>query len=173
MSRSTCSPIGAERRSARQTVLIFELLVWTHSYATFPSWNCDRGAELDLETVLQNLLQAMNRSLANVILGGYSITRKEVAEQAEALEHQTTDIAGAADAITNARSVIIVPGYGLAVASAQYAIADLVKTLTSKDIKVRLAAFICCYAWLAPLFETCMGWLGGVSEVWRIRHAAS
>ena len=82
----------------------------------------------------------MNRSLANVILGGYSITRKEVEEQGEALEHQTTDIAGAVDAITNARSVIIVPGYGLAVASAQYAIADLVKTLTSKDIKVRLAA---------------------------------
>lgn len=80
----------------------------------------------------------MNRSLANVILGGYSITRKEVEEQGEALEHQTTDIAGAVDAITNARSVIIVPGYGLAVASAQYAIADLVKTLTSKDIKVRL-----------------------------------
>lgn len=84
----------------------------------------------------------MNRSLANVILGGYSITRKEVEEQGEALEHQTTDIAGAVDAITNARSVIIVPGYGLAVASAQYAIADLVKTLTSKDIKVRLVAVL-------------------------------
>ncbi|KAL3148921.1 hypothetical protein ABBQ32_001788 [Trebouxia sp. C0010 RCD-2024] len=83
------------------------------------------------------MCKAMNRSLANVILGGYSITRKEVEEQGEALEHQTTDIAGAVDAITNARSVIIVPGYGLAVASAQYAIADLVKTLTSKDIKVR------------------------------------
>ncbi len=83
------------------------------------------------------LLQAMNRSLANVILGGYSITAKEVAEKGEAQSHQETDISGAVDAITNARSVIIVPGYGLAVASAQYAIADLVKTLTSKDIKVR------------------------------------
>ncbi len=81
----------------------------------------------------------MNRSLANVILGGYSITAKEVAEKGEALSHQETDISGAVDAITNARSVIIVPGYGLAVASAQYAIADLVKTLTSKDIKVRSA----------------------------------
>ena len=81
----------------------------------------------------------MNRSLANVILGGYSITAKEVAEKGEALSHQETDISGAVDAITNARSVIIVPGYGLAVASAQYAIADLVKTLTSRDIKVRSA----------------------------------
>ena len=79
----------------------------------------------------------MNRSLANVILGGYSITAKEVEEKGEALQHQETDIAGAVDSVTNARSVIIVPGYGLAVASAQYAIAELVKTLTSKGIKVR------------------------------------
>ena len=100
----------------------------------------------------------MNRSLANVILGGYSITRKEVEEQGEALEHQTTDIAGAVDAITNARSVIIVPGYGLAVASAQYAIADLVKTLTSKDIKVRLAAVAaCCECTLCRLYERGFG----------------
>lgn len=98
------------------------------------------------DALFLNLAQAMNRSLANVILGGYSITRKEVEEQGEALEHQTTDIAGAVDAITNARSVIIVPGYGLAVASAQYAIADLVKTLTSKDIKIRLAAITACCA---------------------------
>ena len=98
----------------------------------------------------------MNRSLANVILGGYSITRKEVEEQGEALEHQTTDIAGAVDAITNARSVIIVPGYGLAVASAQYAIADLVKTLTSKDIKVRsAAATACCVG------RPCVGFMQG------------
>lgn len=82
-------------------------------------------------------VQAMNRSLANVILGGYSITAKEVAEKGEALQHQETDIAGAVDAVTSARQVIIVPGYGLAVASAQYAIAELVKTLTSKGIKVR------------------------------------
>lgn len=95
----------------------------------------------------------MNRSLANVILGGYSITRKEVEEQGEALEHQETDINGAVDAITNARSVIIVPGYGLAVASAQYAIADLVKTLTSKDIKVRWAA---CLLFILPVFMACL-----------------
>ena len=105
----------------------------------------------------------MNRSLANVILGGYSITRKEVEEQAEALEHQTTDIDGAVDAITNARSVIIVPGYGLAVASAQYAIADLVKTLTSKDIKVRWAAVsACCTHTLCGVCDGGGGVTGGV-----------
>ena len=90
------------------------------------------GNDMQLE-----LLQAMNRSLANVILGGYTITAKEVEEKGEALQHQETDINGAVDSITNARSIVIVPGYGLAVASAQYAIADLVKTLTSKDIKIR------------------------------------
>lgn len=84
-------------------------------------------------------MQAMNRSLANVILGGYAISAKEVAEKGEALQHQETDIAGAVESVTSARSVIIVPGYGLAVASAQYAIAELVKTLTSKGIKVRWA----------------------------------
>lgn len=110
----------------------------------------------------------MNRSLANVILGGYSITRKEVEEQAEALEHQTTDIDGAVDAITNARSVIIVPGYGLAVASAQYAIADLVKTLTSKDIKVRWAAFTACCVHTLEVVCMCVG---GVAEAWRSMNA--
>ena len=50
---------------------------------------------------------------------------------------QETDVVGAVDAITTAKEVIIVPGYGLAVANAQYAIADLVKVLRSKGINVR------------------------------------
>lgn len=41
------------------------------------------------------------------------------------------------DALLDAESVIITPGYGLAVAKAQYAIADIVKALTAKGIKVR------------------------------------
>ena len=101
------------------------------------------------------VLQAMNRSLANVILGGYAITKKEVEEKGEALSHQETDVHGAVDAITNARSVIIVPGYGLAVASAQYAIADLVKTLTSKDIKVRSAHALAAHALAAHASASC------------------
>ena len=43
------------------------------------------------------------------------------------------------DALVNARSVVIVPGYGLAVSGGQYDIAELVKILTSKGIKVRCA----------------------------------
>jgi H+-translocating NAD(P) transhydrogenase len=41
------------------------------------------------------------------------------------------------DALLEAETVIITPGYGLAVAKAQYAIADIVKALTSRGVKVR------------------------------------
>lgn len=77
----------------------------------------------------------MNRSLANVILGGYGTTSGK-AMKVEGT-HTETDAASAVDALTSARSVVIVPGYGLAVANAQYAIADLVKTLRSKGIDVK------------------------------------
>lgn len=89
------------------------------------------------------MCKAMNRSLPNVIFGGYgtSATQKKggKADQggaAESLTHQETDVLGAVDALTQAKKVLIVPGYGLAVANAQYAIADLVKTLKSKGIEV-------------------------------------
>ena len=49
----------------------------------------------------------MNRSLANVILGGYSTT-VTAQVKGEALQHQEVDVAVAVDALTNARSIIIV-----------------------------------------------------------------
>ena len=51
--------------------------------------------------------------------------------------HTETDVPTVVDALVNARSVIIVPGYGLAVSAGQYDIAELVKLLTSKGIQVR------------------------------------
>lgn len=51
--------------------------------------------------------------------------------------HTEVDVMGTVDALTSARKVIIVPGYGLAVAGAQYAIADLVKTLRANGIDVK------------------------------------
>jgi NAD(P) transhydrogenase len=89
------------------------------------------------------MCRAMNRSLANVILGGYAAKApaKAVAgggaAAAEAPVAVEVDVAGAADALAAAKSVLIVPGYGLAVAGAQYAIADLVKTLAAKGIAVK------------------------------------
>ena len=53
--------------------------------------------------------------------------------------HTETDVPTVVDALVNARSVVIVPGYGLAVSGGQYDIAELVKILTSKGIKVRCA----------------------------------
>ncbi|KAK9824598.1 hypothetical protein WJX72_011597 [[Myrmecia] bisecta] len=83
------------------------------------------------------MCKAMNRSLANVILGGYG-TSTQSAMKVEGT-HTETDAATVVDSLTSARTVVIVPGYGLAVAGAQYAIADLVKTLRAKGITVKFA----------------------------------
>lgn len=80
----------------------------------------------------------MNRSLANVILGGYeqkAVTKKEGDEEVKT--HTEIDTASVAEALVNAKEVIIVPGYGLAVANAQYAIAELSKMLNDKGVRVR------------------------------------
>ncbi|KAI3433374.1 hypothetical protein D9Q98_003191 [Chlorella vulgaris] len=82
------------------------------------------------------MCKAMNRSLANVILGGYGTGPSGPAAKIEGT-HTEIDIVGAAEAITQAKKVLIVPGYGLAVANAQYAIADLVKALRKKNIAVK------------------------------------
>lgn len=49
----------------------------------------------------------------------------------------TINVDEAVDQIVNAKSIIIVPGYGLAVAKAQYAIAELTKSLRDHGIQVR------------------------------------
>ena len=86
------------------------------------------------------MCKAMNRSLANVILGGYQTaapTANDDTGTPEKLPHTETDVPGALDAITMAKEVVIVPGYGLAVANAQYAIAELCKTLIANGVNVR------------------------------------
>lgn len=87
------------------------------------------------------MCQAMNRSLSNVVLGGYGIsTKKKDVGDGPALEHSEVDVGTVADALTMAKKVTIVPGYGLAVANAQYAIADMVKTLRTKgNVDVQFA----------------------------------
>lgn len=67
------------------------------------------------------MCKAMNRSLANVIFGGYAVKAPSASADAseEARVHQEIDVPGATDALTTAKSVLIVPGYGLAVANAQ------------------------------------------------------
>lgn len=87
------------------------------------------------------MCQAMNRSLSNVILGGYATKVKAKSlDDGPVLEHAEVDVATVADALVMAKKITIVPGYGLAVANAQYAIAEMVKTLKEKgDIDVQFA----------------------------------
>ncbi|GLI60330.1 hypothetical protein VaNZ11_002448 [Volvox africanus] len=80
---------------------------------------------------------AMNRSLPNVILGGYDTVAKTSDKKAVVGQHQEIDVGGAAEALTSASKVIIVPGYGMAVANAQYPVAELAKHLTDKGIQVK------------------------------------
>jgi len=84
---------------------------------------------------------AMNRSLTNVIFGGMgtNTTKKAAGEKKDKvqLEATVTDVDAVADLLTAAKSVIIVPGYGVAVAKAQYDIAELVSTLRDNNISVR------------------------------------
>jgi H+-translocating NAD(P) transhydrogenase subunit beta len=86
------------------------------------------------------MCKAMNRAFLNVILGGFGGGEGEVAADSGV---QKTYRSGSADdaafMMGNADSVIIVPGYGLAVARAQHAINEMSKMLTEKGIKVRYA----------------------------------
>ncbi|KAK1760133.1 PNTB-domain-containing protein [Echria macrotheca] len=80
---------------------------------------------------------AMNRSLTNVLFGGIAApTASEYKIEGSVTQ---TNVEDTAEALTNAESVIIVVGYGMAVAKAQYAISDITQMLRSKGIKVRFA----------------------------------
>jgi NAD(P) transhydrogenase subunit beta len=83
------------------------------------------------------MCKAMNRSFISVILGGFG---NEVAAQSgdqELGEYFETSALEAADSLNAAKNVIIVPGYGMAVAQAQYPVAELTKRLRSKGKNVR------------------------------------
>ncbi|KAG8847075.1 hypothetical protein FRB91_000222 [Serendipita sp. 411] len=81
------------------------------------------------------MCRAMNRSLTNVLFGGIAAPA-EAAKKLEGVVTKTS-VEETVDALLDAETVIITPGYGLAVAKAQYAIADIVKALVAKGIKVR------------------------------------
>ncbi|KAM7216457.1 putative NAD(P) transhydrogenase mitochondrial precursor [Rhypophila decipiens] len=80
---------------------------------------------------------AMNRSLVNVLFGGIAApTTSEYKIEGSVTQ---TNVEDTAEMLTNAESVIIIVGYGMAVAKAQYAISDITQMLRSKGIKVRFA----------------------------------
>jgi NAD(P) transhydrogenase subunit beta len=85
------------------------------------------------------MCKAMNRSFVSVILGGFGTETPAAAAggPAEPGTYRETTALEVADRLTAARSVIVVPGYGMAVAKAQYPVADLVSRLTARGTTVR------------------------------------
>jgi NAD(P) transhydrogenase subunit beta len=88
------------------------------------------------------MCKAMNRSFFNVILGGFGGDAAAGAASGGKQEQRPVKSGSADDAsflMGNAETVIIVPGYGLAVARAQHALKELVEKLTHKGVTVKYA----------------------------------
>ncbi|KAI0819108.1 PNTB-domain-containing protein [Irpex lacteus] len=81
---------------------------------------------------------AMNRSLTNVLFGGIGTQATQSDYKIEGQITKTT-VDETVDALSNADNVILVVGYGMAVAKAQFAIAEIVSTLRSRGVNVRFA----------------------------------
>ena len=87
------------------------------------------------------MCKGMNRSFLNVILGGFG-TDSSSTNSKEKKEYKPVKSGNAEDAaflMKNASSVIIVPGYGMAVAQAQHALREMVDKLKKNDVKVSYA----------------------------------
>ncbi|MFM8926706.1 MAG: Re/Si-specific NAD(P)(+) transhydrogenase subunit beta [Rhodoluna sp.] len=82
------------------------------------------------------MCKAMNRSFISVIAGGFGI-EAPTAKDEELGEYRELDAASVAELLKNASSVIITPGYGMAVAQAQYPVAELASKLKDRGVKVR------------------------------------
>jgi len=93
--------------------------------------------------ILTNIMcKAMNRSLLNVVMGGWASAGAE-GPAAESKAHKGTaksiDSEELAMLLESVSSVVIVPGYGMAVGQAQHAVRDLMNVLEKKGINVRFA----------------------------------
>lgn len=88
------------------------------------------------------MCRGMNRSFVSVMLGGFgteSGSSAAAGAAAPAGEVRSVDASGGAEMLINANKVIIVPGYGLAVAQAQHSLAEVVKILKEKNVDVKFA----------------------------------
>ena len=87
------------------------------------------------------MCKAMNRSFISVILGGFGADNSSdnTNEKKDQKPVKSGNAEDAAFLMKNASSVIIVPGYGMAVAQAQHALREMVDTLKKNDIKVTYA----------------------------------
>src|SRR6476646_4180728 len=81
------------------------------------------------------MCKAMNRSFISVIAGGFGIEAK--ADDTDYGDYREINANDAADLLHDASSVIITPGYGMAVAQAQYPVAELTRKLRERGVEVR------------------------------------
>ena len=86
------------------------------------------------------MCKAMNRSLSNVIFGGFG-TAGGSSTTASEIEGSITETSAdeVAEELKEAKEGMIVPGYGMAVAQAQHVVKDITETLRGKDVNVRFA----------------------------------
>ena len=85
------------------------------------------------------MCKGMNRSFFNVILGGFGATNNAGSTNIEKRPVKSGNAEDAAFLMKNATSVIIVPGYGMAVAQAQHVLREMVNSLKTNGIKVSYA----------------------------------
>ena len=85
------------------------------------------------------MCKGMNRSFFNVILGGWGTTEQSLSKGTEQRSVKSGNAEDAAFLMKNASSVIIVPGYGMAVAQAQHVLKEMVDCLKKNGIKVSYA----------------------------------
>ncbi|MGV6813596.1 MAG: NAD(P)(+) transhydrogenase (Re/Si-specific) subunit beta [Phycisphaerales bacterium] len=83
------------------------------------------------------MCKGMNRSFISVILGGFGAgSGTAVAVEGE---HREILVPGTVDLIRNAKSIVVVPGYGMAVAQAQHTLAEITKLLEGEGKQIRFA----------------------------------
>ena len=82
------------------------------------------------------MCKAMNRSFISVIAGGFG-TNVQIDSDEEYGEYHETSAEEVADMLKDAKSVIITPGYGMAVAQAQYPVHEITEKLRAKGVNVR------------------------------------
>ena len=83
------------------------------------------------------MCKAMNRSFVSVIAGGFGSDGVVSGEERDYGEHREIQAEAVADLLANASSVVITPGYGMAVAQAQYPVAELTSRLRARGVDVR------------------------------------
>ncbi len=85
------------------------------------------------------MCRAMNRSFTNVLFGGFGQVQSDRVPAASNAFTKAETIEGAADILEQASLVVVIPGYGMAVAQAQHRVRELYDALTKRGIKVKFA----------------------------------